>query len=289
MTRRLEAPLAGLRVVDMADEKGETCGRFLADLGADVIRVEPPGGARSRRLPLSFAVRNANKRGVTIDLETERERLLALLESADVWIETTRPGTLAALGLGPDDVLARNPELVITSITDFGQTGDYRDWQANDAIHAAMSGILSRSGLAGRDPLPAPRGMATETTAIQAAWATLVAYWNRLRDRPRGSRRLLDPRGGDADHGPRLRHRLGQPRVRLPVDPRAARRPGSTRSSRAPTATCAWSCSRRASGGRCAPGSASPRPSRTSGSTRSRRGSRRRPSCTSSTPRCSPA
>ena len=181
--------LAGLRVVDTADEKGELCGRFLADLGADVIRVEPPGGARSRRLPpfhtatsLSFAVRNANKRGVTLDLAAPagRERLLALLESADVWIETTRPGTLAAQGLGPDDVLARNPELVITSITDFGQTGDYRGWQGNDTIQAAMSGILSRSGLAGRDPLAAPSGMAYETTAIQAAWATLVAYWNRL-------------------------------------------------------------------------------------------------------------
>src|SRR5215212_173198 len=120
------APLAGLRVVDIADEKGEPCGRFLADLGADVVRVEPPGGARSRRLPpfhrstsLSFAVRNANKRGVTLDLTAPagRERLLALLDSADVWIETTRPGTLAARGLGPDDVLARNPALVITSIT----------------------------------------------------------------------------------------------------------------------------------------------------------------------------
>ena len=77
-------------------------------------------------------------------------------------------------------MLARNPELVITSITDFGQTGDYRDWEGNDSIHVAMSGILSRSGLAGRDPLPAPPGMAYETTAIQAAWATLVAYWNRL-------------------------------------------------------------------------------------------------------------
>ena len=184
-----EAPLAGLRVVDMADEKGETCGRFLADLGADVIRVEPPGGAGSRRLPpfhgttsLSFAVRNANKRGVTLDLgaPADRERLLALLESADVWIETARPGTLAALGLGPDEVLARNPELVITSITDFGQSGDYRDWDGNDSIHVAMSGILSRSGLAGRDPLRTPPGMAYETTAIQAAWATLVAYWNRL-------------------------------------------------------------------------------------------------------------
>jgi crotonobetainyl-CoA:carnitine CoA-transferase CaiB-like acyl-CoA transferase len=184
-----QALLAGVRVVDMADEKGELCGRFLADLGADVVRVEPPGGARSRRVPpfhgatsLYFAVRNANKRGVTLDLAApaDRERLLALLESADVWIETTRPGTLAAQGLGPDDVLARNPALVITSITDFGQTGAYRDWEANDTVHAAMSGILSRSGLAGRDPLPAPPGMAYETSAIQAAWATLVAYWNGL-------------------------------------------------------------------------------------------------------------
>ena len=112
------ALLAGLRVIDMADEKGETCGRFLADLGADVIRVEPPGGGRSRRLPpfhgtssLSFAVRNANKRGVTLDLAApaDRERLLGLLESADIWIETTRPGSLAAVGLGPDVALARNP------------------------------------------------------------------------------------------------------------------------------------------------------------------------------------
>src|SRR5215208_6747038 len=117
------APLAGVRVIDMADEQGETCGRFLADLGADVIRVEPPGGARSRRLPpfhgatsLSFAVRNANKRGITLDVAApaDRERLLELLESADVWIETTPPGSPAPLGLGPDEVLARNPELVIT-------------------------------------------------------------------------------------------------------------------------------------------------------------------------------
>ena len=97
-----------------------------------------------------------------------------------MWIETARPGTLAALGLGADDVLARNPALVITSITDFGQSGDYRDWEGNDAIQVAMSGILSRSGLAGREPLPTPPGLAYETTAIQAAWATLVAYWNRL-------------------------------------------------------------------------------------------------------------
>src|SRR3954467_7936007 len=96
-----EALLGDRRVVDMADGKGETCGRFLADLGADVIRVEPPG---ERRSPLTFAARNANKRGVTLDpaAAADGARLLALLETADIWIETTRRATLAALGLGAD-------------------------------------------------------------------------------------------------------------------------------------------------------------------------------------------
>ena len=96
--------LGGLRVVDMADEKGELCGRVMADMGAEVIRVEPPGGAPSRGLPpftddgetsLYFAFRNAGKRSAVIDLETEagRERLHALLGDADVLIESTHPGT----------------------------------------------------------------------------------------------------------------------------------------------------------------------------------------------------
>src|SRR4051794_40635656 len=159
-----EALLSGVRVVDGADGKGETCARFLADLGADVIRVAPAGGARASSL------RNANKRGVTVD----GDRLLTLLETADIWIETGTPGR------APDVALARNPALVVVSITDFGQTGAYRDWAGGDAVIAAMSGMLSRSGLAGREPLLPPPGMAYETAAIQAAWAALVAYWNRL-------------------------------------------------------------------------------------------------------------
>jgi crotonobetainyl-CoA:carnitine CoA-transferase CaiB-like acyl-CoA transferase len=181
--------LAGLRIVDLADEKGELCGRILADLGADVIRVEPPGGARSRLLPpfhqghsLFFAARNANKRGVAVDLDDSagRERLVRLVESADVLIETTPPGFLAERGLGPDRLLERNPGLVVTSITDFGQTGPYREWRANEWVQLAMSGVLSRSGLGARDPLVPPGQMMIDSTAIQAAWATLVAYWNRL-------------------------------------------------------------------------------------------------------------
>ena len=118
----------------MADGRGEMCGRLLSDLGADVIRVEPPGGAASRTqaplhdgVSLPFATRNAGKRGVVIDHTSAdgRERLLRLLDDADIWIETRAP-------LDADVVRARNPGLVVLSITDFGLTGPYRDWVATD-------------------------------------------------------------------------------------------------------------------------------------------------------------
>src|SRR5215469_4970542 len=122
----MSLPLEGLRVVDMAAEKGELCGRMLADLGADVVRLEPPEGALSRRMPpyhgehsLYFAVRNFNKRGSVVDLSTDdgRQALLDLLGRADVWIETTKPGQLAAVGLDPAAVSDQFPHLIVTSIT----------------------------------------------------------------------------------------------------------------------------------------------------------------------------
>src|SRR5580658_7949143 len=146
MTTNAERPLAGVRVIDQAVEKGELCGRLLADLGAEVIRVEPPGGVASRRLPpfhkdtsLYFAVRNLGKKSATIDLERTdgRERLERMLDDADVWVESFPRGLLAARGLEFRGVLERHPPLVVTSITDFGQSGPYRDYQATDAVAVA--------------------------------------------------------------------------------------------------------------------------------------------------------
>ena len=111
-------------MIDMAEGKGEMCGRFLADLGADVIRVEPPGGAPSRALAplhaglsLRFATHNMGKRGVVIDHTTPdgREQLLRLLDRADIWIESARPGAMSERGLAVELVHARNAKLVVLS------------------------------------------------------------------------------------------------------------------------------------------------------------------------------
>lgn len=184
-----ELPLEGLRVLDMATDKAELCGRVLADLGADVVRLEPPEGAPSRRIPpsskgrsLYFEVRNFNKRSATVDLSDEggRRRLLDLLGRSDVWIETTRPGWLSGLGLDPVELSSRFPELIVASITDFGQTGPYRDYEATDDVVTAIAGELFRSGVVGRPPLLVPGSFAYDVSGVMAAFAILSAYWQRL-------------------------------------------------------------------------------------------------------------
>jgi len=186
------APLSGVRVADMADEKGELCGRLLAHLSADVIRAEPPAGAVSRKLPpfapdgrtsLYFAYRNAGKRGVTLDIEREagRELLHRLLAGADIFIETHLPGYLASLGLGPAQLVERYPRLIVASITDFGQTGPYRNYAGTDMVGFAMGGMMYRSGVAERPPVAAPGALAYDSTAITAGFAVMMAFFQRLR------------------------------------------------------------------------------------------------------------
>ena len=184
------APLAGVRVLDLLDGLGELGTRYLADLGADVIRVEPPGGGRSRGLApcvdgvsLRYVTHNAGKRALEADLATAagRDRLLRLAATADIIFEPGPAGWLAASGITPRQLRARFPALVVVSVSDFGWTGPYRDWQATEQVLLAMAGVLSRSGRPGRPPLIPPGQLASESVALQAAWVALAAYLQRLR------------------------------------------------------------------------------------------------------------
>ncbi|BBZ05638.1 putative CoA-transferase [Mycolicibacterium chitae] len=184
---RAELPLDGLRILDLSHGVAQSCGRYLADLGAEVVRVEPPGGDPARRsrgaVSVPWALRNANKLGITVDLDAVegQERLRDLVRSADVVLESFSPAEAVERGLAPDDLLAVNPTLVVTSITPFGRTGPYRDWSATEPVLTAMGGVLCRSGLPGRQPVLPPAGIVEQTVAVHAAWATLVAYVKRLR------------------------------------------------------------------------------------------------------------
>jgi crotonobetainyl-CoA:carnitine CoA-transferase CaiB-like acyl-CoA transferase len=157
---RLPGPLAGLRVLELADEKGQFCGKLMADLGADLIKIEPPGGQNTRSvgpflddLPhpersLSFWHYNTSKRGITLNLETAASQQLfrRLAATADIILETHPPGYLPSLGLGYDDLSPQNPKLIMCSLTSFGQTGPWRDYQVCDLVHLAAGGQMASSG-----------------------------------------------------------------------------------------------------------------------------------------------
>ena len=180
-------PLADLRVVDMSTVlAGPNCARYLADFGADVIKVERPGGDSLRNMAwrdprdgegLWWKLVNRNKRTVVLDIKDadDTATLLSLLDEADVLVENSRPGTLERLGLGPDVLLARNPKLVITRISGFGQDGPYASRAGFATIAEAMSGLVALSGSPDGQPLPPPIALTDEVTGLAAAFATMVA------------------------------------------------------------------------------------------------------------------
>lgn len=169
-TPAARGPLAGLRVLELADEKGQFCGKLMADLGADVIKVEPPGGQKARAVgpfvgdvphpdrSLSFWHYNTSKRGVTLNLETEEGRALLrrLAATADVVLETFPPGYLPSLGLGYDDLKQANPRLVMCSLTPFGQTGPWSNFATSDLLHMAAGGQMASCGYDEADVPNAP-------------------------------------------------------------------------------------------------------------------------------------
>ncbi len=150
-------------------------GRTLAEFGADVVRIEPPGGAPDRVDRIGYTSANLGKRGAALALSDPR--LEALTTFADILIETARPGSTDAEILA--DLRARRPTLVILSARDFGE-GPLESWQATDLVLQALNGVLSRSGEPGRPPLPPPGELAFACAAAQGVYGLLVAWLNRL-------------------------------------------------------------------------------------------------------------
>jgi crotonobetainyl-CoA:carnitine CoA-transferase CaiB-like acyl-CoA transferase len=165
-----QGPLAGLRILELADEKGQFCGKLFGDLGADVVKIEPPGGEPCRHtgpflddIPnpersLSFWYYNTSKRGITLNLETADGRLLfrRLAATADVILETFRPGFLGSLGLDHESLREQNPGLIMCALTPFGQTGPWRDYLSSDLLHMAAGGEMASCGYDEADVPNAP-------------------------------------------------------------------------------------------------------------------------------------
>ena len=159
--------LSDYRVLDLADDRGIFCGRVLGDLGADVVKVEPPWGDPARRLgpfhhdnpdvesSLFWQLYSINKRSLTLDIEAApaRDLLMRLAASADFLVESYRPGYLDSLGLGYADLAKANPHLVYVSITPFGQSGPYRDYPATDLTGMALAGFMHLTGDEDRPPV----------------------------------------------------------------------------------------------------------------------------------------
>jgi benzylsuccinate CoA-transferase BbsE subunit len=181
--------LEGLRVLDLSGPMGNYAGKLFADMGADVILVEAPGGTELRREPpfigdvagversLNFAYQNTSKRGICLDLDTASgQRLLReLAATADLVIETAPPGWMAARGLGYEDLSRNRPQLVVASITPYGQTGPYAQMQATDLVALATGGLLWMGGYQGVAPTQAHGDQAFKCAAMYGAVAAMLA------------------------------------------------------------------------------------------------------------------
>jgi len=181
------------RVLDLTNKNGYLCGRILADLGADVIKIERPGGDPDRGIGpfyqqtpdpgknLVWLAYNANKRGITLKLDSTdgRQILKTLVNNADFLIESFPPGYMDELGLGYADLHQLNPRMIYASISPFGQTGPYRNFKASDLVVMAMSGLLYITGKPDAPPVRISFPQSFLLAGAHAAAASLVAYFHR--------------------------------------------------------------------------------------------------------------
>ena len=200
-------PLVGLKVLEIGHYiAGPFATRILADLGAEVVKIEPPGGDPIRSWGASanghsvwFSVHGRNKLSVTLDLKRERDLALRLAARADVLVENLRPGGIERLGLGPDVLHRENPGLVIARVSGYGQDGPYRDRPSFGAIGEALGGLRHLTGYPpGTTDLPPPRcgiSISDDLAGLYAVIGLLAALWQRDSGRaahPRPTGRVID-------------------------------------------------------------------------------------------------
>jgi len=186
-------PLSPYRVLDLTNEQGYFCGKILADLGADVLKVEPPGGdpgrdagpffhgIRDREKSLLFFAYNANKRSITLNIEATdgQEIFKKLVTSADFLIESSAPGHLGKLGLDYPVLKGLHPRLIVVSITPFGQTGPRKDWKGSDIVGIAMGGLSHITGSPDRPPARVCVDQTHMMAGAQAAMGAMIAHYHR--------------------------------------------------------------------------------------------------------------
>ena len=185
--------LDDIRVLDLTGPSGLYCAKLLADLGADVIRIEPPGGHETRRIGPFFHDEphpekslhhfhfNTNKRGITLNLESTegRDIFKELVKTADMVVETFAPGYLASLGLAYEALKAINPRLILVSITWFGQTGPYKDFQSSDLVTQATTGLMYTIGFPEDPPAAIGASQTYHMASAHAAMGALMALYHR--------------------------------------------------------------------------------------------------------------
>jgi benzylsuccinate CoA-transferase BbsE subunit len=236
VTDPVDTPLAlsDIRVLDLSGEPGWYCGKLLAELGADVIKVEPPGGDPGRRIgpfyhdevdpqkSLYFFAHNTSKRSVTLNVATADGLALfrRLVATADVVIESFPPGFLESLGVGYQALAQARPGIIVASITGFGQSGPHSHYKAPDIVAVAMSGMMYLAGFPEEAPIRPYGNQSYYCASVQAATGILTALLHRDRGHPR---RAAQSNGQRAPAAGRRRIRMqgrlhdllrGHPRLR---------------------------------------------------------------------------